>query len=312
MICPICQADQSEPVVGPQRRWRYQRCLACEHRWLAPIPDGKELAEHYNNAYAVPREGYIAGAKIKARELAPVITALAPRPGKMLEVGCSYGALLNAFHDLGWDVDGVEIDARAAQYARENYGINVIGGTLEQAASRLRPPYDIVMMYHVIEHVTDPVAFLRHVRSLLGDKGVLVLKTPNAASTACQLTSGWWEWALAPEHVHLYSPRSLAKLFARTGFATRDTVTRQGDASPTPYQVAQATVKRLIGVNRQGPTAAADNGVAATPALRTRGWYQVVDGIVRVVMIPANLVFTAAARLGVATEAELFVTADAK
>jgi hypothetical protein len=73
-----------------------------------------------------------------------------------------------------------------------------------------------------------------------------------------------------------------------------------------------AAVKRLIGMRRGGPSAIADNGADAGPALRSLGWYQVIDGAVRVVMTPANLAFAAATRLGVGTEAELFVTADAR
>ena len=269
------------------------------------------MTEHYNTAYAVPRDGYIRGAQEKARQLRPIIAGLAPQPGRMLEIGCSYGALLKAFRDEGWEVDGVEIDSRAALYARETYGINVVGGTLEQAMPSLRPPYDIVMMYHVIEHVADPVAFLHQLRSLLSDDGVLVLKTPNAASTACRLTNGWWEWALAPEHVHLYSPTSLEHLFRQTGFASRDVVTRRGDGSPVPYGLVYTSIKSLIGVGRRGPTAVADSGAAAPASVRSRGWYVLVDGALRVIMTPANLLFAAAARLGVVTESELFVTADA-
>jgi len=146
----------------------------------------------------------------------------------------------------------------------------------------------------------------------MSEHGVLVLKTPNASSTAGRLTGGWWEWALAPEHVHLYSPTSLEMLLGQTGFALRDTVTRRGDATPVPYQLVQAAIKRLIGVGRRGPTAIADNGVAAPPALRSLGWYRIVDRAARAVMTPANLAFAAAARLGVVTESELFITADAQ
>lgn len=312
MRCPICDADDSVPVPGPQRRWRYQRCLACDHRWLAPIPDESELAEHYNSAYKVPRERYIAEAVVKARELLPTITALSARPGKMLEIGCSYGALLSAFRDKGWDADGVEIDSRAAAFAREHYGLHVVGGTLDQAAGALRPPYDVIAMYHVLEHVADPLAFARQLRSLLSDGGVLVLKTPNASSTVCRMTGGWWEWALAPEHVHLYSPKSLEALFRRSGFGLRETIMRRGDAAPTPYQMVQVVVKRLIGMNRRGPAARADSGAETGPPLRSLGWYRIIDGAVRVAMTPANLAFAAATRLGVGAEAELFVTADAR
>jgi SAM-dependent methyltransferase len=285
--------------------------MKCEHRWLAPIPDEGELTEHYNSAYAVARENYISQATEQARQLTPIIKAISPRSGRMLEIGCSYGTLLKAFRDQGWEADGVEIDARAAEFARAQYGLAVVEGTLEHAKAALKPPYDVVMMYHVLEHVADPLAFCRLVRSIMSDHGVLVLKTPNASSTAGRLTGGWWEWALAPEHVHLYSPMSLERLLRQTGFAPRDTVTRRGDATPVPYQLALAAIKRLTGAGRRGQSAVADSGATAPPAWRSYGWYRIVDGAARAVMVPANLAFAAAARLGVVTESELFVTADA-
>jgi SAM-dependent methyltransferase len=311
MSCPICRADDSVPVAGPQRRWHYLRCRTCEHRWLSPIPDQRELADHYNNAYSVPREHYIAEADAKAPAIQRMIAAIRPTPGRLLEIGCSYGTLLDAFRTAGWEVDGVEIDARAVEYAREKYGLNVIAGTLEDTASALRPPYDVIMMHHVLEHITDPIGFCRLVRTLMRDGGAFVIRTPNAASTASRLASGWWEWALAPEHVHLFSPKSLDALLRQTGFDLRVVVTRRGDAEPTPYGLLNASVRRLIGAKRRGPTAMADAGAPTPPALRTKRWYVAIDHAIRAVMTPANLGFAAAARLGIVTESELFIAANA-
>jgi SAM-dependent methyltransferase len=311
MTCPICRADSSLPVAGPQRRWHYQRCRTCGHQWLAPIPDEQELAEHYNTAYSVPRDNYIAEQGIKARQIKPIIAAVTRGTGRMLEIGCSYGALLKAFRDDGWDVDGVEIDARASQYAHDTYGLNVIAGTLEQAAPALRAPYDLVMMHHVLEHITDPIGLCRLVRSLMSDDGAFVIRTPNASSTVCRWSDGWWEWALAPEHVHLFSQASLERLLRQSGFTVRVAVTRRGDAHPTPYELIRANVKRLIRAGRRGPTAAADAGAPAPPPLRTHPWYVVADAAFRALLSPANLGFAAAAKLGVVSESELVVAADA-
>src|SRR5260370_2656867 len=115
--CPICSGCRSARMRGRKRKWQYRRCLACNHAWLWPLPRQEELDAYYNSAYSVPLERYMARTSVEFPAIYRLVTRLASEPSRMLEVGCSYGAMLARFGAAGWKGEGVEPDARAAPYA---------------------------------------------------------------------------------------------------------------------------------------------------------------------------------------------------
>src|SRR5690242_15214196 len=140
--CPACRSENVVDVAGPQRRWRYRRCASCGHRWLRPMPTEAELTSYYNSSYAVPQERYRARVDEEFPVLERLLRRAGAQPARMLEIGCSYGDMLARFAAAGWEVEGVELDARAAAYARNTLGLIVHHGTLDGVRTLLRPPYN--------------------------------------------------------------------------------------------------------------------------------------------------------------------------
>ena len=115
---------------------------------------------------------------------------------------------------LGWEAEGVEPSAWLADRARER-GIAVHTGTLPHPG--LTPPYDVVTLVDVIEHVTDPRGLLGEVRKLLRPGGWLLVVTPDVRSVAARaLGPRWWHYRIA--HVGYFSPRTLDTLLSGSGF----------------------------------------------------------------------------------------------
>src|SRR5687768_6547754 len=273
--CEACGHGGAEAVPGPQVSWRYWRCARCGHAWLHPAPTTEELTQYYNTVYAVPRDLYVAHVPREHRALKSVFNRHGIRPGRMLEVGCSYGAMLDAFRRDGWEVEGIELDSRAAEIARSFYGLRVHQGRLEDVRARLSDAYDTLTLYHVLEHVEDPAAFIRGLAALCRPDGVLVIKTPNPRSFAARALAGWWEWYAAPQHVHLFSASSLRALLEAGGFATEVMESRRGDANRTLFELVRGSARRLLG--RQG------HGSSAVAPMSNRRWYRairaVIDGV---------------------------------
>lgn len=241
--CAFCGSSDRHRLRGPRAPWQYYRCGACGHTALEPSPRREELAAYYNATYQVPLADYREAARI----VFPVIEKLVgSRPRKMLEIGCSYGFLLAHFRAAGWATTGIEIDRRAAAYARDTLGLDVRGGRLEDVAADLEGRFDVIALFHVIEHIPEPEAFMSRLRGLLAPGGMVVLRTPNAASFGARLLGGWWEWCALPEHVHLYSPESLRRLFARTGLVPGKLLTRKGDARGIIHQAAHALARSMV------------------------------------------------------------------
>jgi len=242
--CPMCRASDWVAVPGPKRSWTYLRCTRCGHQLLFPMPTDLDLSAFYNSRYRVPLDAYLQGARREFPRVSDFIGRW--RTGRMLEVGCSYGEMLWLFSSAGWDVEGVELDARAASYAREQRGLRVHAGTLEEVRDVLTPGYDVIAAYHVVEHIPEPARFFGLLVPLLRPGGCLVLKTPNGASVAARAAHGWWQWASPPEHIHLFTPRSIATLLAGVGLAVDRCITRRGDARGTLAECTRAFIRRAV------------------------------------------------------------------
>jgi 2-polyprenyl-3-methyl-5-hydroxy-6-metoxy-1,4-benzoquinol methylase len=138
-------------------------------------------------------------------------------PGRLLDVGCGHGHWLAQMREKGWQVEGQDIDAAAAQLGRRTHGLNVHIGTL----SHLELPsnsFDAITLSHVIEHVHEPDSLLAECRRLLKPGGTVVAVTPNLRSYGHQRFGVHWIGLDPPRHLMLFSPTSLARVAFRAGF----------------------------------------------------------------------------------------------
>lgn len=134
---------------------------------------------------------------------------------KVLDIGCGFGETLAYHRDRGCEVHGVEVDRNIARVA-EAFGFDVRVGLFD-AAHYAPASFDYVTMDQVIEHMTEPVATLAAVRTVLRSGGSLVLATPNAASIAASVFGKCWINWHAPYHLHFFSVASLRIAAERAG-----------------------------------------------------------------------------------------------
>lgn len=239
--CPLCNSTLgSNPRYVVRESWKYVHCERCGALFLDPLPSEEALQSYYNETYVVPAEAYAVGTTRNAPEALRELGARIRHPGKLLEIGCSYGLFLGRAQMAGWEVTGIELDDAAAKHGREELGLKIFSGTLESQFANLEPPYGAIATFHVIEHTREPVAFLRHCRELLAENGVLILKTPNAASWIASATGSWWQWLCPPAHIHLFSPKTLEITLTRAGFRVERIWSRRGDANNNAFELACA------------------------------------------------------------------------
>jgi SAM-dependent methyltransferase len=129
--------------------------------------------------------------------------------GRLLDVGCGNGAFLAKMRDLGWEVVGVKPDPEAARVAREDFGVTVFEGRLEEAGLS-DGSLDTITMHHVIEHISDPVDVLRECYRILKPSGILVIVTPNLNALGRHLMGMSWRGWEVPRHFTLYLRRALS------------------------------------------------------------------------------------------------------
>lgn len=137
--------------------------------------------------------------------------------GRLLEVGCGSGSMLNYMGSLGWLAEGVDVDPSAIDNARSK-GLKVALGSLEEQGFADNS-FDAVIMSHVIEHVPDPQRLVNECFRVLKPGGVLSLVTPNMESFGCAFFRKSWLALDPPRHLMLHNISTILTLSRAAGFA---------------------------------------------------------------------------------------------
>jgi 2-polyprenyl-3-methyl-5-hydroxy-6-metoxy-1,4-benzoquinol methylase len=147
------------------------------------------------------------------------LDAYFPRKGKVLEIGCAMGTTLSGFRQKGWQVLGVEPEEWTCDQAKSRHGLEVICAPFEEAGLP-KESFDVVLLLHVIEHVTDPLTALRQISDLIRPGGFLVLETPRYDTLMFHVLRGR-ERSVIPEHLHYFTRKSMLAMCRDAGFDAR-------------------------------------------------------------------------------------------
>jgi len=219
----------------------------CGHIYQNPQPSPEDLVDRYDaeySSYEVENSENFLNLMLKG--LSDVSFFRQVESGdvdrSLLDVGCATGALLEYAQGKGYTVQGVEVCVPAAEYGRQERGVPIAVGTLDEV--KLEQRYGAIHFSHVIEHVPDPRLFLRQVRSLLVDRGFMVVVTPNTSGLQARIFGNTWRSAIA-DHVHLFSKCNLRRVLREEGFEIVDSKTWGGLGIGTAPRWAKRPVDAL-------------------------------------------------------------------
>ncbi len=167
------------------------------------------------------------------------------QPLRLLDVGCSSGALLMSALKAGIDAEGVEPAARAGQAARAA-GLTVCSGTLAEA-SYPAERFQAVTMMEVIEHLPRPIEVLQEVGRILAPRGILVVGTGNVDSWTVAVMRERWDYFHVGRyggHISFFTPQSLDRLATRCGFRIERVETRRVRFAES-FQTSRAVYRAL-------------------------------------------------------------------
>ncbi|MCZ6677112.1 MAG: class I SAM-dependent methyltransferase, partial [Candidatus Poribacteria bacterium] len=141
-----------------------------------------------------------------------------PGLGRILDVGCGIGTFLHLAREHGWKTYGVDPSESGTAFACNQYGLDVFCGDLFEA-NFPDQHFDVITLYHVLEHISQPNPFLHELHRLLKPKtGLLVIEVPNGGSIHSRLQKENWPYVHPRDHLYYFSHRTLPRLLRKHGF----------------------------------------------------------------------------------------------
>ncbi len=190
------------------------QCSRCGLRYTSPRPTADEMAAYYSEPVAPSPPARILRRRLRERRARWCAAGLPP--GRALEIGCGDGWMLETLRRMGWWVVGTERSPQSAVRA-QSLGLDVRVGEL--AGCGFAPQsLDLVILWHVLEHLHDPLGALMEVRRLIHPSGRLVVAVPNAASWPARVAGRRWFHLDLPRHLYHFAPQTLAAMLGRAGF----------------------------------------------------------------------------------------------
>jgi len=230
--CPIGCGDTLEPTGLAMPEGQMRRCRECgqwvsaasEARYLDSmrefdVPEGTEPTAESQRRRFVQSERKLTQVVRRLNKSSPDV--------RLLDVGCSSGALVAAAQTLGFIAEGVEPAAKAAA-AAQAAGLNVRQGLLEEVGYPAAS-FDAITLFEVVEHVREPLALLKECHRVLSSGGMAVIGTGNTASWTARAMGADWEYLDIGRHgghVSFFNPWSMTLLAQRAGFRTETIYTR--------------------------------------------------------------------------------------
>jgi ubiquinone/menaquinone biosynthesis C-methylase UbiE len=217
--CILCASQKASLYQTAEEPYRTVRCQGCGLIFVDPLPPENQLKYHYDEVYYAE---WISAQK-KSRELLwrrRLAQLLEHRKrGRLLDVGCGVGAFLGLAKKAGFEAFGTEVSEYAGRRTEEICGVPVFIGNLEEAGFP-SDYFDVVTLYHVIEHVNDPSRYLFETHRILKPGGLVVVACPNVESYVFNLAYFVFKrkrfqlFSTSDKEIHLYhfSPRTLEKL----------------------------------------------------------------------------------------------------
>ena len=224
--CDLCGSEKGEVVEVCRDPYRVIRCVDCGLVYVHPHPQAEKL----NNAYG---EGYYsewadqqshARSKMWKKRLDKV-ESVTKGKGELLDVGCGLGMFISLAAKHGWRVAANELSEYAAKAASKSAKAEVFHGQLENAKYS-KDRFDVITIWHVLEHLESPLTTLRECARILKPGGKLIVAVPNVENKVFRffykLGRGKHFRLFDPDdkelHLYHFSSKTLKRILEHAGF----------------------------------------------------------------------------------------------
>lgn len=235
--CPCCYSTAIYPALSAvdytvsKKRFEIFHCEDCTARFTQHVPDAASIAPYYQSVNYVSHSDtqkglvnrlyhFVRNYTLKGKRNL-VCNAAGTNTGTLLDVGAGTGAFANTMKTAGWSVTALEPDSTARANAFNKYGLTL--EPPEKLFGLADAQFDVITMWHVLEHVHDLHGYLDQFYKLIKPGGKLIIAVPNYTSRDAKAYGEFWAAYDVPRHLYHFSPRSMEQLGRAKGFTLDDT-----------------------------------------------------------------------------------------
>ncbi|HZV68381.1 MAG TPA: class I SAM-dependent methyltransferase [Saprospiraceae bacterium] len=232
MTCPACgshdwkDAGQVKDYSISGEWFGLKECTSCHLKATFPQPVAHELGRYYASSDYISHSDTKKGLINKIYHLArrymlekkyDVVSRASRREmGSLLDVGAGTGHFAHYMSEYHWDVTALEPDENARKVGAEKLEMEI--HPLEVLGQLKEDSFDVITLWHVLEHVQDISGYISHFKTLLRKDGVLIIAVPNHTSRDAKQYGMKWAAYDVPRHLWHFSPASMEKLLTTHGF----------------------------------------------------------------------------------------------
>lgn len=222
--CPVCGHEEftlflkTRDFFLTQEEFSLDQCSTCNFVFTNPIPTLSSLSKYYDspdylshtaNSYSIKGEIYKIFRRINIKKKFKYVDHLA-KGKSILDIGCGTGELLNYFQKMGWDTMGIEPNPSARTFAKKSYQLQIYD---EESLSNLKEnSFNVISMWHVLEHVPDLSGRMEQVKRLLQKDGLLLIALPNLDSPDAIKYGPHWAGLDVPRHLYHFTQETFEVL----------------------------------------------------------------------------------------------------
>jgi len=241
--CNLCGASDAQPVFTGHdplsgEAFPVVRCGRCGLSYVHPRPSIERLSHYYPEAYYGKRHPFFANFMndLRVRKLPRLRGAQ-----RLLDIGCGRGDFILRCRARGWSVAGVEQSHSPVIALKAALGIDVYEP--DDLASIAAESFDVVTLWHVLEHLPDPASTLAEVRRILKPGGTVLIEVPNFGGWDSRLGGPTWFHLDVPRHLFHFEREPLSRLLHGAGLTPQrwETFSLEYDA----FSVVQTLLNRL-------------------------------------------------------------------
>ena len=207
-ICIICKAKAC--LFAKIRNYEIYKCKVCGFGFTNNLKE--QIGDYHRDIEYFEEENLFKNIFLKRIK---IISKFVKPHAKILEVGCSNGLMLSLFKERGYEVVGVEISSKAADFA-EKRGVSIIRQSFEKI--NFSEKFDVIIFNHTLEHLKDPIGVIKKAKNILKPKGILYIDLPNFDSFSAKILKGRWPFLLPDEHLWHFTEKAFIKIFKNLSF----------------------------------------------------------------------------------------------